>query len=535
MLNRRETRRTGAVALVTMSMLVVAACSGGGGSSSSSSASGGASDEKCSPAALAKAKKPVDITMWHQMANNNGKVFESIVDNFNQSQSDVKVKLVDQSAEISSVPKFKAGLTTGDLPDIIQLEETALQTMIDSNATVPMQACVDADHYSLADYLPKVTGYYTVKGVLRSMPYNPSNPVLFYNKDAFTRAGLDPNKPPQTLDEVRAYSKQIVDRGAAKHGISLRIAEFFTEFWSSKNGQEYANNGNGRLGRATEARLDNPTQRTVWTWWRDMVRDGLALNTGVDSGGVTHLLAVGTGDAAMTIESSGALGPVVNVLENGQYPGVKVGVGPMPGVRAGGGVQTAEGSLYILKKSSPAERAAAWEFIKYLDSTEQLIRLHLETGYVPIRKSVAEAPAVQARWAADPNYRVAYDQLLGGPTTLATTGPVIGDFAAVRAAVVDGIQSMLSTGTAPRAALGCHPAQGRRGDPGVQRARWWVSSTSRRSVARPRPRRCSPRSPRRPATSPCCATTSVRRRAEGWARACRRSNAPRRADSPPRR
>ena len=403
--------------------------------------------------------------MWHQMGNNNGKVFESIVDNFNQTQSDVKVKLVDQSAEISSVPKFKAGLTTGDLPDIIQLEETALQTMIDSNATVPMQACVDADHYSLADYLPKVTGYYTVKGVLRSMPYNPSNPILFYNKDAFSRAGLDPNKPPQTLDEVRAYSKQIVDRGAAKHGISLRIAEFFTEFWSSKNGQEYANNGNGRSGRATEARLDNPTQRKVWTWWRDMVRDGLALNTGVDSGGVTHLLAVGTGDAAMTIESSSALGPVVKVLENGQYPGVKVGAGPMPGVRAGGGVQTAEGSLYILKKSSPAERAASWKFIKYLDSTEQLIRLHLDTGYVPIRKSVAAAPAVQARWAADPNYRVAYDQLLGGPTTLATTGPVIGDFAAVRAAVVDGIQSMLSTGTSPRAALA---ATQRKADAAIQ-------------------------------------------------------------------
>jgi sn-glycerol 3-phosphate transport system substrate-binding protein len=431
-------------------VLLFAACTGNGGSDRA--VREGRSDA-CSPAALRGAKKPVDITMWHQMGSNNARVFESIVEGFNRAQRAVRVKLVDQSAEISSLPKFRAGLTTGDLPDVVQLEETALQTMIDSEATVPVQDCIDADRYSLADFLPKVTGYYTVQGVLRSMPYNPSNPILFYDKNAFARAGLDPDRPPRTLEEVRRYSQQIVARGAAKHGVALRIAEFFTEFWSSKNGQEYANHGNGRLRRATKANLDNPTQRAVWTWWHDMVRDGLMLNTGTDVGGATHLLAIGTGDAAMTIEGSGVLGPIVNVLESGQYPDVEVGTGPLPGVRRGGGVQTAEGSLYIVERSDAAHRAAAWHFIKYLVSPEQLIRLHLETGYVPIRKSVAESPAIQARWTREPAYRTSYDQLLSGPTTLATTGPVIGNFAGVRAAVVDGLGSMLTQGNSPRAAL----------------------------------------------------------------------------------
>ncbi|MGZ4799753.1 MAG: extracellular solute-binding protein [Acidimicrobiia bacterium] len=116
-------------------------------------------------------------------------------------------------------------------------------------------------------------------------------------------------------------------------------------------------------------------------------------------------------------------------------------------------MQTAEGSLYIVKRSDAAHRAAAWRFIKYLVAPEQMIRLHLETGYVPIRKSVAASPAVQARWAQEPAYRTSYDQLLSGPTTLATTGPVIGNFAGVREAVVDGITSMLTQGVSPRAAL----------------------------------------------------------------------------------
>lgn len=425
----------------------VAACgSGGSGTDRSSS-------ESCGLTELRRAKKPVDITMWHQMGANNGRVFTSIVDDFNRSQDDVRVHLVDQSAEISALPKFRAGLTTGDVPDVIQLEETALQTMIDSHATIPVQACVDADGYSLSDFLPKVTGYYTVQGALRSMPYNPSNPILFYDRNAFRRAGLDPDRPPRTLDEVRTYSEQLVRSGVTKHGIALRIAEFFPEFWSSKNGQVYANHGNGRLARATKVDLDNPTQRKVWTWWHDMVRDGLALNTGAEPGSATHLLAIGTHDAAMTIEGSGVLGPIVNVLERGEYPDIEVGTGALPGVRAGGGVQTAEGSLYVVRRSDLARRGAAWQLIKFLVAAPQLERLHLETGYVPIRRSVAASPAVQQRWAQDPNYRTAYDQLVSGPTTLATTGPVIGDFLDVRRAVVEGITAMLSGSQSPRAAL----------------------------------------------------------------------------------
>ena len=443
---RRPKAGRAALGAVLVAALALAGCSGGGSSTTN------AASMSCGLAAFRSAPKPVSITMWHQMGSNNGRVFNSIVDDFNRGQHDVHVKLVDQSAEVSSLPKFRAGLTTGDVPDVIQLEETALQTMIDSKATVPVQACVDADHYSLDDFLPKVVGYYRVQGVLRSMPYNPSNPILFYNKKAFAQAGLDPNRPPQTLAEVRDDAEKIVASHAAKYGIALRIAEFFTEFWSSKNDQVYANNGNGRLRRATEARLDNPTQRTVWNWWHDMVRDHLALNTGGDPGSVSHLLAIGTGDAAMTIESSSALGPIVNVLESGQYPNVEVGTGPLPGVRAGGGVQTAEGSLYLVNRNSPAKRGAAWQFVKYLVSTKELERLHLETGYVPIRRSVADSPQVQARWASDPNYRVSYDQLLSGSTTLATTGPVIGDFLGVREVVVEGITSMLTGKQSPRAA-----------------------------------------------------------------------------------
>ena len=67
---------------------------------------------------------------------------------------------------------------------------------------LPAQACVEADKYDLSDYLERVVDYYTVEDTLWPMPFNVSNPVLYYNKSAFRAAGLDPEQPPSTLDEV---------------------------------------------------------------------------------------------------------------------------------------------------------------------------------------------------------------------------------------------------------------------------------------------------------------------------------------------
>jgi sn-glycerol 3-phosphate transport system substrate-binding protein len=128
-------------------------------------------------------------------------------------------------------------------------------------------------------------------------------------------------------------------------------------------------------------------------------------------------------------------------------------VAPLPDLRPGGGVQTAEGSLWIVSRSAPEKQAAAWQYIKFLDSESELVDLHLRTGYVPIRKSVAESPEIQALWKKSPEYAVSYEQLVAGPTNAATTGPVIGAFPEVREAVKDGYVSMFVGGKTAEQAL----------------------------------------------------------------------------------
>src|SRR6478609_7359653 len=156
----KRTLRVLAVGVV--GALTLAACGGGGGSSSSSSgSSGGASAAACPVDALAKATKPVQITFWHALTRANEEVLQKLTDQFNASQSEVKVKLVNQVAYKDNLEKFRANLGGGDLPDLIQVEDTATQQMIDTQATVPAQACIKADHYDTSDYVQRVLDRYT--------------------------------------------------------------------------------------------------------------------------------------------------------------------------------------------------------------------------------------------------------------------------------------------------------------------------------------------------------------------------------------
>ena len=170
----------------------------------------------CQVSSLKKASKPVQITFWHSMTRENETTLKAVTDDFNASQSDVKVTLVNQVSYDDTRTKYDAGLKSGDLPDVVQMQETEQQYMIDSQSIVPSGACAKEDKYSFSDFLPRVMSYYTVDGQTYAMPFNTSGPVLYYNKQSFTKAGLDPEKPPTTLDEVRSAAEKLKSTGAVK-------------------------------------------------------------------------------------------------------------------------------------------------------------------------------------------------------------------------------------------------------------------------------------------------------------------------------
>jgi sn-glycerol 3-phosphate transport system substrate-binding protein len=446
-MSRFVKRSSAALATVVLAVVGLAVPVAGAASAQSSG--------KCPLGALKNAKsKPVDITYWHAMTRANEETLQRLTDKFNSSQNDVHVTLVNQTTYVDTLNKFRAGLSSGDLPDLVQIEDTGLQQMIDTQAILPAQACVKADKYDLSDHLKRVVDYYSVKGQLWPMPFNVSNPVLYYNKKAFQTAGLDPNNPPKTLDEVKSAAQKLKDSGTVSQaGFGMKLDPWYLEQWSALGGKTYVNNSNGRKSRASSTTFDNATGKEIFTFLKDMVQQGLARTNPTEGpSAFDNLLGIGNGNFGMTIDTSAALGTIQQVLSSGQYPDVELGVAPMPGPKGKGGVLVGGAANYIVKKSSPEKQAAAWLFAKFLNEPESQADWAVGTGYVPIRQSAANLPQVQQLWAATPGFKVAYDQLVSGIANTATAGPVIGDYQGVRDVVLDSEQQMFN-GMSPSAAL----------------------------------------------------------------------------------
>jgi sn-glycerol 3-phosphate transport system substrate-binding protein len=416
---------------------------------------GAANSTKCPLNALKSAKsKPVEITMWHSMTRANEETLEQLVDSFNSSQTDVKVNLVNQVDYVQTFNKYKAGLSTGDLPDIVQLQESDQQQMIDTQTVLPASVCAKADNYSFTDYLPRLISYITVQGTQYAMPFNTSGPVLYFNKKAFTAAGLDPNSPPKTLDDVRAAAEKLKANGV-EAPLGLKTEPGYFEHWRALADKLYVNNNNGHKARPTKTVYDDATGVQIYTWLAGMVKDGLATtNPDLGTGTFDNLLGIQSGSHAMAFETSAALGTIKGVLSGGSAPDVELGVAPFPssGPKKGG-VAVSGGALFMVNKSSPEKQAAAWKFVKFLDDPANMTTWSIGTGYMPIRKSSASSPEMQQYWAQNPEFKIAYDQLATGPVTIATSGSVIGNYTGVRDAMRDAENSMFLNGTDPKTAL----------------------------------------------------------------------------------
>jgi sn-glycerol 3-phosphate transport system substrate-binding protein len=440
--------------------LVAAGCSGGDDDSGGSNGGGGSGGDlpDCPLAALDKATQPVQITFWHAMTRANETALEQLTDSYNASQKKVHVKLVNNSSYDDQQDKYRAGLRTGDLPDVVQHQDIYLQQLVDTKTILPAQSCIEAASSGKApfekdDFVPRALSYYTVDGALQGLPFNMSNPVLSYDKAAFRKAGLDPDKPPTTLDEIRTDAQKIKQSGADRTGMAIKMDSWQFEQLLAQQGKTFVDNGNGRDKRATAAAFDDDAGRAVFQWMSGMVADGLATsNPATGPSEFDNLIGIGNHAHAMTMDTSAALGTILQVLQGGQYQDIDLGVAAMPNRTGDGGITVGGAALYI-SATDPAKQAAAWDYMTWMTSPESQSKWAAATGYVPVRKSSVDLPEVKKRWAEVPGFKVAYDQLLDGKEDTATAGAVIGDFEAVRDAVQDAESSMFVDKAKPDAAL----------------------------------------------------------------------------------
>ena len=393
-------------------------------------------------------KEPVKITFWHAM---NTDVITNLVDKFNESQDEIYVECIYQGSYGDVLNAFKLAMMAGgaDAPDVVQVYEGGSAFMIESGYATPVQKYIDEEGFDTSVLLPIVENYYTFNGTMYSMPFNCSNAVLYYNKDMFAAAGLDPENPPATFAELGEAAKKLQTSEVA--GMALPIDCSLFEFNMVNIGQEIVNNGNGRVERATEAVFaQNGGGLKVFEAYNALYETGAVMDFGSDS-----LKAFIAQKTAMTLSSSS----LASIVEKSVAGSFEVGVGAIPLIdeSVNCGIPVGGGTLWLANKGDTEKEKAAFEFLKYMIEPETQAEWHMATGYYAINTQTYELEEVKAFHEANPLFKIAVDQIMN--SNLEAVGPVYGVNMEARSKIQDHWRAMMEKSETPEQAIAAAEAE----------------------------------------------------------------------------
>lgn len=403
------------------------------------------------PGISSQAQDKVKITFWHAMGGWRVDFIQRMVDDFNLTHPKIEVTVEYKGSYRDTLNAALAAARAGTAPHVVQVFEVGTQQNIDSGIFAPVQDLTD--QFGLVvpwqDYLDPVLNYYRVGGKLYSMPWNSSNPILYYNKTLLDKAGVTmPEKP--TFEDILEIGQKIVESGVAEAAITWPLHSWFFEQWMADMCQDLVNNGNGRNDYATEINLLSPAAKQIMSWWKELYDKGLWINPGRENWAQARQNFISQ-RSAMLISSTSD----VTLMENAAAEqGFELGTAyiPVPKGVDRCGVVIGGASLWITKDHPEDELRAAAEFVVWMSQTAQQIRWHQGTGYFPIRKSAVDALELEGWFDTHPNYSTAFNQLLETKPVTATQGALMGPFLEARTYIEDAVEQVL-TGTSVEQAL----------------------------------------------------------------------------------
>lgn len=393
----------------------------------------------------AAAGAAVPITFWHAMSGSREEVIKGIADRFNASQTQYQVTPEYTGSYAETLTKALAAYRSGTPPTIVQVYEVGTRTMLDSGAVVPVHT-LNKGEVDWADVVQPILKYYSVDNNLYCMPFNSSTAMLYYNKDMFVAAGLDPEKAPTTWAEVEDYSKKIMDAGAATGGFSMGWPAWIMEQMFATHNQVLANQDNGRAGLATEIYLNSEFGVEVLTEWQRMAQEKILVYGGREYSANDPFLAK---QFPFLFQSTSSLG---GILKSAEF---EVGTAFLPrfdGYEAGNSV-VGGGCLWLMDKATPEQQAGSWEFFKFINSEEETIAWHKGTGYFPATNTAYEKLKADGWFEEEPNHATAFNQILGGADTPASRGVLLGNFVQIRDIVGAAIEEAVVNNVDPKEAL----------------------------------------------------------------------------------
>lgn len=358
---------------------------------------------------------PVEIKFYYPTAVGGPltQIFDGYVEKFNAANPDVKVV----ATYAGGYDDITAAIQTeiqgqGEGPDVAVMLAADLPTFIDNGYVVPAQQFIDqmADGKAYVDdFFPAfMRNSVDANGIVWSIPFQRSTPVLYYNKDLFREVGLDPEKAPANDAEMLDFAKKLTLPNGERWGIEIPSDGF--PYWLFQ-GFAIANGQNVVGDSFDQVFFNQPEVVKGLETFAGLAKEGV-MPPGVIIWGNTPTDFT-SGKAAMIYHTTGSL---TNILKNAKFD---VGVGFLPAGDKGYGAPTGGGNLYMFSQE-PEKQAAAWRWIEYLSSPEIQSDWGAATGYIAARKAAWDVDPLKALATEKPQYGIARDQLQYADKELAT-------------------------------------------------------------------------------------------------------------------
>ncbi len=401
---------------------------------------------------VAAAAEPIELQWWHAMTAVNGERINKIAADFNAAQTEYKVVPVFKGSYAETMTGAIAAYRAGNPPNIVQVFEVGTATMMAAKGAVKpvYQLMADAgEKFDPAAYLPAVTGYYsTADGKMLSFPFNSSTPVAYWNKDAFKKAGLDPEKPPKTWPETFDLAKKLRAGGVPCGFTAAWVSWTQVENFSAWHNLPLATKANGLEGPDAALEFNNPTAvrhvANLAAAQKDKDFDYGGRTTEPEGKFIS-------GDCGMIQNSSGFRGAVKSgakfafgVTELPYYP--DVAGAPQNSIIGGA-------SLWVMGGKKPEEYKGVAKFFTYLSGTDVQRAWHEATGYLPITKAAYQATKESGFYDKNPGTEVAIIQMTAKPPTENSRGLRLGNLVQIRDVIAEDLEAAVSGKSAAKAAL----------------------------------------------------------------------------------
>lgn len=401
---------------------------------------------------IAAAQQPVTVEFWHSMTGSRLNVLNKVVEDFNALNPLMQIEPVLVGTYEECLTRFRAAYQANQEPGIVQIYEVGTQTMHDSGMIIPAYQIPErlGETWDFGQYIRPIVQYYSKDGNLWSWPFASSTAMIYYNADHFRAAGLDPNKPPTTWEEMYEYGLKLVQAGVVKNALSFGWPDWMFENALALHDLEYANMGNGREGRPTAVTWPNEFTDELLELWAKMARDGVWIYGGAE---YNANAAFQSGEITFLMQSTSSLDGILKTVGDS----FEVRTTFLPRLAnpkyARGNSLIGGNSLYVSNRVTDEELRVIFEFFKYLSRTDVAVYWHKNTGYFPATNAAVKALMDEGWFNQSPNHLTAFLQILSGKTdTHASAGMRMGPFAQAREWVRTALEK-IANGEDPRAAL----------------------------------------------------------------------------------